>query len=335
MGGLRKLLGIILVGSVLAGSSARSVYGDYDIDFDAGLWIPFLPDYTAGSIVQGSVAQQTDLFQDDQTELGAQVGLSGFVNRPGADTRIEYDFDLAGVGDMGSSATYADPTPGSVWFASLDGSGGPAVLATAAGETATFTLDSSVFYNSQYVGLASTHFFHGQSRQPIELGLGFRHLGFDQEFALDAQFLNESGQYLEDLDTNYLGGEVRGSIQRVHHGRKWVFDFGVGFFNMNSEYYGQSYIRNTVGTVLDNDVVVDEIDEFAVTLDLALRLDTEVHGMSVRPGITFQYISDMPFIEHPMTEVPNSVPAFISTDSGYFLGINVELAMLTCRCRCR
>ena len=70
-------------------------FAELEVDFDAGFWIPFLPDYTAGSIVQGGVAQQTDLFRDDQTDLGTQLGLSGFYRMPGAERRIEYDFVLA------------------------------------------------------------------------------------------------------------------------------------------------------------------------------------------------------------------------------------------------
>ena len=190
-----------------------------------------------------------------------------------------------------------------------------------------------MLYNSQYVGLANTRYVHGQSNRPIDLGIGFSHLEFEQEFALNATFATLTGQYLEDLDTNYLGGEIRGSLARQHRGRDWILDFGVGLFNMNADYVGQSFIRNLGGTVLDNDVIRDEIDELAVTVDLALRLDTEVRGVGVRPGVSFKYISDMPVINHPMTEVPLSDPAFISTQSGYFLGVNVELFVLS-RCRC-
>lgn len=315
-------LGLVLAAIFSFGSFGDQAFAEYEINVDGGFWIPFLPDYTAGSIVQGGIVQQPDLFRDEQTDLGTKLGLSGFYRNSGSSTRIEYDLALAGIDDMSSSATFADPTPGSVWFASLDGIGR---VQTAAGENASFTLSSDVLYNSQYVGLAETRWLHGDASRPIDIGFGFRHMEFEQEFVMNAQFETSGlGQYLEDLDTNYLGGEIRGSMNRRIHGRDWIFDFGLGFFNMNSEYQGQSILRGGGGVIFDQDLVVDEIDEFAVAVDLALRLDGEVDGFRVRPGVTFQYISDMPFINHPMTEVPLSDPAFISTKAGFFLGINVE-----------
>ncbi len=328
---LRTQLGLLITVSLALGTTGNQARAEYEVDLDAGFWIPFMPDYTAGSIVQGGIVQQPDLFTDDQTDLGTKLGLSGFYRRSGSSTRIEYDLALAGIDDMGSSATFADPTPGSVWFASLDGIGR---VQTAAGENASFTLGSDVLYNSQYVGLAETFWLHGDRNQSFDLGFGFSHLEFEQEFVMNAQFdFSGSGQYLEDLDTNYLGGEVRGSLNRRLNGRDWILDFGVGFFNMNAEYEGQSFLRSAVGTVLDTDVIVDEIDEFAVTVDLGLQLDARMRGMVIRPGVNFKYISDMPFINHPMTEVPLSDPAFISTQSGYFLGINLEV--LGCSGCCR
>ena len=162
---MRRLLlpfrtGLVLSLFVCLSIPSNPALAEFELDFDAGFWIPFLPDYTAGSIVQGGVAQQRDLFRDDQTDLGAQLGVSGFYRMPGAERRLEYDLELAGIGSMGSSATFADPTPGAVWFASLDGIG---FIATAAGQNATFSLNSDVLYNSQYVGLANTRFIHGQS----------------------------------------------------------------------------------------------------------------------------------------------------------------------------
>lgn len=319
-------ISLALVAIFVVHCADNRAVAEYEIDVDAGLWIPFLPDYTAGSIVQGGVVQQPDLFRDDQTDLGTKLGLSGFYRLPDAERRLEYDFGLAGIGSMGSTATFADPNPGSVWFASLDGIGR---IQTAAGENATFSFDSDVLFNSQYVGIGNTRYVHGDGSRPIDIGIGFSHLEFEQEFVMNARInTGDNGQYLEDLDTNFLGGEIRTSMARRLNGRDWIFDFNVGLFNMDAEYVGQSYLRNIGGAVLDFDRITDQLDEFAVTVDAAVRLDTKIYGVAVRPGVTFKYISDMPFINHPMTEVPISDPAFISTESGYFLGINVEMFLL-------
>lgn len=310
---------------------SHPVLAEYEVDFDAGLWIPFLPDYTAGSIVQGGVAQQRDLFRDDQTDVGVQGGLSGYVRLPKSGCRLDWDLGIAGIEGMGSTGTFADPNPGTVWLASLDGNG---FIATAAGENANFSLDSDVFFNRQYLGLGDTWLIGGDRSRPIDLSIGFSHLGFEQNHNLNVAFdLGENGQYLEDLDTNYLGGEIRGSVNRQLNKHDVICEFGVGFFNMNSDYRGTS-ILNTGAAVFDTDTAVDEIDEFAVTIDLAVRLDTELCGVGVRPGVTFKYISDMPVINHPMTEVPLSDPVNLSTDSAYFLGVNVEVFLLD-HCTCR
>ena len=115
--------GWILVAALLVGLNCQPTAAETRIDFDGGAWIPFLPDYTAASIVESvfpNTVVQPDLFQDDQIDVGGQIGVSGLVDigRPG--WMIEFDLDLAGLDSMGSSATFADPGAGeSVWLASL------------------------------------------------------------------------------------------------------------------------------------------------------------------------------------------------------------------------
>ena len=324
--------GLLLSVLILCSTVCSQAAAEYELDLKSGMWLPFLPDYTAGSIVSGGVAQQRDLFRDDQTDVGAEVGLSGFF-RPSPDSRrLDFDLGIAGIESMGSTATFADPGIGqSVWFASLDGNG---FINSNNGGGATFDLDSEVFFQRQYVGLGDTFLIYGDPNREIDLGIGFSHLGFEQEFALNVEFVNGlNGQYLEDLDTTYLGGEMRSSMIRRIHNHDLLFEFGVGLFGMESEYRGVSVARGGGGAILDQDLVLDEIDEFAVTVDMGVRVDTEVAGVGVRPGITLKYISDMPVINHPMTEVPGSDPVFLSTKSGYFLGISLEVFLGEGCCR--
>ncbi len=327
------LISILLSAAFLC-ALCNPVSAEIEVDLDTGLWIPFLPDYTAGSIVSGGVAQQRDLFRDDQTDVGIEAGLSGFFRHSPDSHRVDFDFGLAGIDSMGSTGTFADPgATQSVWFASLDGNG---FINTNDGNNATFALDSDVFHNRQYIGLGDTWLIMGDPHREIDMALGFSHLGFEQDFVLDARFdSGRSGQYVEALDSDYLGGEIRSSMIRRVKQRDLLFEFGVGLFNMNARYQGQSTLRTAGNVLFDTDSAVDEIDEFAVTVDAGLRLDTQVAGVGVRPGITFKYISDMPVINHPMTEVPNSDPVFLSTKNGYFLGLNVEIFLYDNCCRRR
>lgn len=116
-----------LAAIILSGLICRHGAAETRLDFDTGMWIPFLPDYTAGSIVESFFPNnvvQPDLFRDDQTDLGAQIGASALLDIGDNGWMIELDVDLAGIGSMGSSQTFADPGAGqSVWLASLDGIG--------------------------------------------------------------------------------------------------------------------------------------------------------------------------------------------------------------------
>ncbi|MCG8450160.1 MAG: hypothetical protein MI725_11355, partial [Pirellulales bacterium] len=198
-------------------------------------------------------------------------------------------------------------------------------------ESTTFTLDSDVLHYSEYIGFRDS--FQTRRLGKVELGVGFGHMGFEQSFRLDAlQTNNFSGQYLEDLDTTYLGGEIRGRLRRNRGNYSILFDFGIGLYDMDADYEGLSILRDGGGTVFDTSQVQSSIDDTAMTLDLALKLNTQFHGVVVRPGVHFKYISDMPVINHPMTITP-TVPVSLDSDPGYFLGVNLEI-LLCCRCDC-
>ena len=302
------------------------------VDFEAGTWVPFLPDYTAGSIVNSGFPSvvQADLFRDDQIDAGAQLGLNGRHHFGQSGKFVAVDLDIAGIGSMGSSGTFADPGPTqTVWLASLDGAG---VIATPNGESASFSLDSNVLHYSEYIGIHDT--FRLRRLGNLELGLGFGHMGFDQNFDLDAQLSNgASGRYVEQLNTTYLGGEIRGRLQKNMGDYSILLDIGLGLYNMDADYTGNSELRASGGGIFDTDQVLLGIDETAMTLDLGLKVDTQFRGVVVRPGIHFKYISDMPVINHPMTEFIPAEPVELDSDPGYFLGVNLEILMC-CRCNC-
>lgn len=324
---------VFLLAPVAFITSGQEAAGQTRLYFDGGTWIPFLPDYTAGSIVGpgGAPVIQRDLLADDQIDVGTQLGLTGFHHLNQSSTMLEVDLNIAGIGSMGAAGTFADPGAGqSVWLASLNGAG---FISTLDGESATLRLDSDVLHYSEYIGLRDT--FATRRLGDVELGVGFGHMGFEQSFQLDALITSgASGQYLEDLDTTYLGGEIRGRLRKNMGDYAILFDFGIGLYDMDADYQGISVLRNTVGAVFDQDQVLLGIDDTAMTLDLAMKIDTQFHGVVMRPGIYFKYISDMPVINHPMTEeVPVPVPVSLDSDPGYFLGVNLEI-LLCCRNRC-
>ena len=86
-------------------------------------------------------------------------------------------------------------------------------ISTVDGETANYSLASDVLHFSEYVGIRDR--FRLSSRSRLELGVGLGHMAFDQNFDFNAVYsAGESGQYIEDLTTNYFGGELPGRYIR-------------------------------------------------------------------------------------------------------------------------
>ncbi|MCG8651932.1 MAG: hypothetical protein MI861_18980 [Pirellulales bacterium] len=316
------------VGLFLGGLPQQQAAGQTELDLYGGLWIPFLPDYTAGSIVPngGGSVLQPNIFRDDQIDAGAQVGLRGIHQFGAVPVQGEFDLNLAGVAEMGSRATVADPDAAStVWLANLTGN---AFLATANGETATFSLDSDVLFYSEYVGLRDQVNLRGLGLGVVDLGIGFKHMAFEQDHLLSTTFNTTglSGQYIEDIDTNYFGGEIRSTFHGSVGRRPVHLDFAVGLFDMDGDYNGTSVFRNAVGATTNTATVVDSIGETAVTVDVALRSDVYVRGVLVQPEISFMYLSDLVTMNHPQTIVLTN-PVSLDTDSTYVIGLNVGILL--------
>ena len=302
-------------------------HAETEIYTEYGSWIPFLPDYEAGSIVNGGTVLQPGLLDDNQTDIGVQFGLNGLHRLGNSSRKVEVDLGIAFVGEMDSTVNVDDPgTGGSVWFASLDGAG---VIASADGESAVLSLESDVLHFREYIGIRDQ--FWVPRLGPVELGLGFSHMGFEQNFDFNAVYSDgDTGRYLEELTTNYFGGELRGRIMRRAHSKNVWMDFGLGLFTMDADYTGTSTIR---GSSTDDDFGTLNIDETAMTFDLAVTAESELCGVTVRRGMWMKYLSDIPFIDHPMTEVAPPVPVSLDSRNTFFVGFNFEVLLWSC-CDC-
>ena len=302
------------------------------LDLYGGLWTPFLPDYEAISIVGsgGSPVLQRNLFNDNQSDVGMQVGLRGLRGLNQSGKMMEFDFNVAGIDSLGSTKTFADPdATSSIWMSNFAGN---FRLASPDNTTATFSLDSDVIHYSEYIGLRDRFRRNGGT---LDLGLGFSHMGFQQNFQLVGQPLNGGlrGEYDEDLDTNYYGGELRATRHKYLGNTPIHLDFALGIYDMNADYEGTSRFFNNVGAVFDQARVADSIDRTAASITVGARLDRCFRGVLVRPGINFKYISHMASINHPQANILLSNPDTLGTKPGWFLGLNVEI-LLCCRSRC-
>ena len=312
----RSLCAYFLLAFALLGGPTPSVrcHAETEIFVGGGSWIPFRPDYEAGSIVNGGTVLERGLLTDNQSDLGAQFGLNGIHDIGGSTRQLEFDLGVAFVGDMTSSVNVDDPgAGGSVWFASLDGSG---VIASADSENAMLSLDSDVLHFSEYIGIRDRYYcsFLG----PVDLGLGFAHMSFDQNFDFNAVYSDgDTGRYLEDLTTNYFGGELRARLARKMRSHNVWLDLGLGLFTMDADYQGISEIR---GTTTDDDLVNLNLEEFC--------------GCTIRRGMSLKYLSDMPVIDHPMTEEAPPEPVTLRSRNSFFVGYNIEVLLWSTCCCC-
>ncbi len=319
---------VLVIAAALLLGSQQNAQAQREVDVYGGLWIPFLPDYNAGSIVPngGGSVQTPNIFNDNQTDVGGQIGIRGLYRFYPTKTMVEFDLNIAGIDSMGSNASVADPDAAStVWLANLTGTG---FLATANGATAHFSLDSDVLHYSEFIGLRDRFDISRWGMGTVDLGCGFSHLGFQQDFTLSALFdgSGNTGRYFEQIDTNYIGGDIRSTFNKQIHGRMVRLDLNFGIYDMDGKYDGRSVFRNAGGAVLNTSSVVDEIKKTAFTLDVGLRMDTNIRGVLVRPGIHFKYFTDMVSMNHPQTIVAAD-PVRLTTKDAYVLGLNVEVML--------
>ena len=316
---------MLAVGMISLGQTPVSAQSEFDLY--GGFWIPFLPDYKAASIVSngGGTVLRPNLVNDTISDVGGQIGLRGLYHFAPTRTMLEFDVNVAGIDRMGSRESFADPGPTStIWMANLTGN---AFLATGDGDTATFTRDSDVLNHSQYIGLRDRFDLCPYGIGLLDIGFGFSHMAYDQDHDFLGEFSSDlSGQYLEDVDNDYYGVDIRSTITRAMGGRPVKLDFNFGTYDLDGSYDGTSVFRNAGGTVINTARVVDSLSKTAYTVDLAMRVDAQWGRVLVRPGISVKYISDMVSINHPQTTAA-AIPASIGTDDAFVLGVNLELML--------
>ncbi|QDV57997.1 hypothetical protein Mal33_40130 [Rosistilla oblonga] len=285
----------------------------------AGAWVPVLPEYKAGTLLDGG--SSTDLFSDDQTDAGAQLTLGGFYHFAPTRTMIESDLQIAGIGSMGSSGTFTDP--GAASEGSFDSLSGSSLGVTGAGETLSMNVDSDIFHLHKYVGLRDRFSLDWIGLGDITIGCGFSWMLFDQDFQSDARFGDgRRGQYLEDLDTNYLGGEFRGTLRQSIFGQICYLDARYGIYEMDADYYGTSTYHSAAGALMDRSQLSTSLKQTTTTAELALRTDVCVGGWLVRPMIGVKYFDDMAQIERS----PGGVGTSLTTDNAYIFNGSIEFS---------
>ncbi|WP_417736028.1 hypothetical protein [Rosistilla oblonga] len=305
--------------ALASASTNREAKAEAQWFLSTGAWVPVLPDYKA--VAKTSATPVNDVFVDDQTGVGAQLTLGGFYRFGETRTMFESDLQIAGAGSIGSSQTFSDAVPGeNYWFPSLDGLG---TIAAGSFNPMAVKVDSDVFHLHKYVGLRDHFSLDWIGLGDITIGCGFSWMSFDQDFQTDARIeAGPRGQYIEDLDTNYLGGEFRGTLRQSIFGQICYFDARYGIYEMDADYFGTSRIYLGTGALFSESQVSAGLKQTTTTVDLAVRTDVCVAGWWVRPSIGFKYFDDMAQIVHPQR--PSNSPTTLATDSAYIFNGSLE-----------
>lgn len=319
---------LLIPGMVLtSGMGSSRLFGQSEWTVTGGGWIPFMPEYKAGSVVGpgGIPVIADDVFRSDMVDLGGQLKFRVMHHFAPTRTFLEAHASIAGLETGSGSQTVADTGIGSsVWMASLDGTN---FINSPDGGAISFGLDSDVMFTDQYIGLRDRFDLTDWGIGELIIGCGFHHMRFDQDFQFDA-FVSDgrSGVYREELDSTFIGGMIVSTIQRRVFGRTFMLDANLGFYDMTYDYDGRTRLFDATNVQVHADRVNLRGTEGVTSFDLALRTDFNMSGVLVRPTVGMKYISDMPSIIHPDTNALIA-PVRLSTESSYFLNFGLEILL--------
>jgi hypothetical protein len=312
---------IILVVILLHWSQSASA--QLTLSATNGLWAPFLPDYEATSIVApgGGTILTENLLDDDQSGVGPMAGLSAQYNISNTETYLELKAYVANADSMNADLTVNDPGPaGTVWMPALSGG---SFLSTANGQSVDFSLDSEVFHHAEYVGV---HRRVQLENCLLTIGAGYRHLGFDQDFTLDGRYSSGFfGQYREDLESDLDGALFTNGVQRRINGRCYMIESAFGVYRLDANYDGRTYFFDSGNNLIFSDQVLGEIGKTITSYDVTVKTECYFHGWRVLPMFAFTVLSDLPYIEHPQTEINFGPPVGLATRTASMLRAGVEI----------
>jgi hypothetical protein len=312
---------IILVVILLHWSQSASA--QLTLSATNGLWAPFLPDYEATSIVApgGGTILTENLLDDDQNGIGPMAGLSAQYDISNTETYLELKAYVANADSMNADLTVNDPGPaGTVWMPALSGG---SFLSTANGQSVDFSLDSEVFHHAEYVGV---HRRVQLENCLLTIGAGYRHLGFDQDFTLDGRYSSGFfGQYREDLESDLDGALFTNGVQRRINGRCYMIESAFGVYRLDANYDGRTYFIDSGNNLIFSDQVLGEIGKTVTSYDVTVKTECYFHGWRVLPMFAFTVLSDLPYIEHPQTEINFGPPVGLATRTASMLRAGVEI----------
>ena len=292
---IRILFLFLAIGVVVCRSEVAQ--GELRSEVTTGFWIPFLPSYELAN----GFEQPLDQRLSDPAALGGQIGFQCLYRFQPTRSILEFDLNFA----------YADGVTSDSVFQL----------------TSTESVDGDIFHHSQYIGLRDRFDLTGRRIGILDIGCGFSHLRYDQNLTTRTDpigfMINES------IDNDYLGGEMRSSITRMIHNRAVTVDFNIGLFDLDGRTTSSLAFDDGSGTgVVPVDSASPSFDSTAFTMDLGIRCQTSIFGITASPGISFKYLSDMATITHPETLTTTNYDGVgVRSEEAYFLSLNLELLL--------
>ena len=298
--------------------SDQAVQGQFEHRIGAGSWVPILPSYDNLAVDRGEGGVSA-AFSESTSSWGARLQYQGFYHFAPTRTMIETRLSIAGAVDQTERASF------------VSGSGEQFGLTTATGQltpvgdmNAHFRGDT--IYGDQYIGLRDRFDLSrdlgwlglgGRNWGKVDIGCGFSHKSFRQNFALsvDANAASTQLETVEELDTDYVGGEVVATWTRRGFGRNWMLEASVGYFDLEIDYEGSTEIDG-----VDFGSLQLNRDRDAITAMIGLKTEACFCGMLLRPSYQLEYFSDVGQIERNI-----GGPSTLTTDDAWVLSSRWEL----------
>lgn len=187
-------------------------------------------------------------------------------------------------------------------------------------------LRSDTIFNDQYIGLRDRFDLSndlrwlglgGSNWGTVDVGCGLSHKSFRQDFqlAIDANSATTRIDTNEELDSDYLGGEVVATWTRRGWNRTWMLDASVGYFDLEVDYEGSSQID---ANAFDSLRLNGDFD--AVTAMIGLKTQMRLGGLLLRPGYQLEYFSDIGQIQRNA-----GGPASLATEDAWVISSKWEI----------
>lgn len=303
----RTILWVVAMAALVSSSASAQ----FEYRASVGPWVALLPDMGAGT--SGADGSSSGGINVDQTGVGAQGTFSCFYHFKPTRTMFESDMTVAGVGTMSNNVRVPGSDLGGLTITDLMGNPG----LDSAGGPINASFHSEMFYYNKYYGLRDRFSLNRVGLGEVIIGCGASWIYTDQDFFMTATNGNgDKVSFNEDLDTNYLGGEFRGTLFQPIFGRMFALEARYGLYRLDAKYKGTGSVVSDTSTSTH---LESNLRKSTSTVSVQLTTTVPVGNWLLRPTVGVQYFDDMAKVIHQANQ-----SARVGTGTAYMINAGLE-----------